>query len=382
MWGLIYEKSLPVLPDPALLQEFRNRFDGVEEIQQAAQSKNSLNLIPQEDVITLKGTKPGRKKVGRAIVNVQEFFILYIKALLAKLGIRRWAPALDEPIDTLYNEACRISAIQTFRQVAVAGAYQYMNINLRFLNNIGLLEATYNHFVHYLQTKIWKRETKESGAYQKDLERGIISKNRQRLQNSRYKFAVAQNLPKRYLKILAAIDAHSDDEFIEDAGYVIKTLPYRSQKATTFMRRVDEEIAKAKNIEGKKSQKHERVEMAFLPNALQSIRGVQHPNEKLGDKKFTEKHWEKATEQYDLSHEIAAEDEYDESNSDFQDIDSDSSSNDGSLSSEDSSMEELGENSNPYDEDEMMEEDSQTHTSQNVGTSKNFGYGYDWENWE
>ncbi|MBW0543837.1 hypothetical protein O181_083552 [Austropuccinia psidii MF-1] len=181
MWGLIYERSIPVLPDPALLQEFRNRFDDVEEIQQAAQSKNSLNLIPQEDVITLKGTKPGRKKVGRAIVNVQEFFILYIKALLAKLGIRRWAPALDEPIDTLYNEACRISAIQTFRQVAVAGAYQYMNINLRFLNNIGLLEATYNHFVHYLQTKIWKRETKESGAYQKDLERGVISKNRQRV---------------------------------------------------------------------------------------------------------------------------------------------------------------------------------------------------------
>ncbi|MBW0543838.1 hypothetical protein O181_083553 [Austropuccinia psidii MF-1] len=190
------------------------------------------------------------------------------------------------------------------------------------------------------------------------------------------------------------------------------------------MRRVDEEIAKAKNIEGKKSQKHECVEsktpnltafgrapqglpidfydpewyndltpaqktvygdtlkVPFSPNALQSIRGVQHPNEKLGDKRFTEKHWEKATEKYDLSHEITAEDEDDESNSDFQDIDSDSSSNDGSLSREDSNMEELAENSNPYDEDKIMEEDSQTHTSQNVGTSKNFGYGYNWENWE
>ena len=82
------------------------------------------------------------------MVNVQEFLILYIKALLAKLGIRRWAPALNEPIDTLYNEACQISVIQTFQQVAVAGAYKYMNINLCFLNNIGLLKATYNHFVH------------------------------------------------------------------------------------------------------------------------------------------------------------------------------------------------------------------------------------------
>ncbi|MBW0505256.1 hypothetical protein O181_044971 [Austropuccinia psidii MF-1] len=91
------------------------------------------------------------------------------------------------------------------------------------------------------------------------------------------------------------------------------------------------------------------MNVALLPNALQSIRGAQHTNEKLGDKRFTEKRWEKATEQYDLSHAISAEDEDDESNSYFQDIDSDSSSNDGSLSSEDSNMEELAENSNPYD---------------------------------
>ncbi|MBW0551391.1 hypothetical protein O181_091106 [Austropuccinia psidii MF-1] len=93
------------------------------------------------------------------------------------------------------------------------------------------------------------------------------------------------------------------------------------------------------------------MKVAFLPNSLQSIRGAQHPDEKLGDKRFTEKHWEKATEQYDLSHEITAEDEDDESNSDFKDIDSDSSSNDESLSRKDSSMEELAENINPYDED-------------------------------
>ncbi|MBW0564374.1 hypothetical protein O181_104089 [Austropuccinia psidii MF-1] len=113
MWGIIYEKSIPVLPDPSLLQEFRNCFDDVEEIQ-VAQSKNSLNLIPPEDVITLKCAKPGRKKVGQTIVNVQEFFILYIKAKLAKLGINQWAPAIDEPINTLYNEAFQISAIQNF----------------------------------------------------------------------------------------------------------------------------------------------------------------------------------------------------------------------------------------------------------------------------
>ncbi|MBW0523415.1 hypothetical protein O181_063130 [Austropuccinia psidii MF-1] len=424
MWGLIFEKSIPVLPDPALLKEFYNRFDYANEIQEVAKSSSAVKLIPESDVITLRGTQPGRKKVGKAIVNVQEFFILYIQALLAKLGIRRWAPALDEPIDTLYNEACRISAIQTFRQVSVGGAYQYMNINLRFLNNIGLLEATYNHFVHYLKTKIWKRETKESGAYLKDLERGAISKNRQRLQKSHYQFAVAQDFPKRYLKILSNIDSHSDDEFVEDVGFVIKHLPYRSKKATIFMRRVDEEIQRAKRGT-RSSQKHIRIEsknpnpttfgrvpqglpidffdpewyndcppaqktlcadimsIAFLPDAMKSIRGIQHPDEKLGDKRFSEKYWDEATQPYDLSHEIAAEDDDNESNLDSED---DSSSSGTDLDEENDSEEEESNENSEIDGEEMMDEDVDMQNSENlqpqrVGQSIGLDHENNWANW-
>ncbi|MBW0515845.1 hypothetical protein O181_055560 [Austropuccinia psidii MF-1] len=417
MWGLIYEKSVPVAPDPTLLKEFYNRFDDVEEIQEVTNSSTSIKLIPETDVITLRGTKPGRKKVGRAIVNVQEFFILYIQVLLAKLGIRRWAPSLDEPIDTLYNEACRISAIKTFRQVAVGGAYQYMNINLRFLNNLMLLEATYNHFVHYLQAKIYKREMKESGSYQKALEKGAISKNRQRLCKTRYKFGVAENFPKRYLKILAEIDCHSDDEFVEEMkGYVIKALPYRSKNATTFMRRVDEEIEKASSNQGKRSQKHQRIitehppttrfgrapkglpidffdyqwfnacspaqktihaetmKVAFLPDAIQSIRGIQHPDEKLSDKRFSEKYWEQVTQEYDLSHEIAVDEDDDESSSDYEDVESDSSI-DMDVSSDEEEEDSEDEGNNKMDEDESMEDSEAVRPS-------NVEYGFDWENWK
>ncbi|MBW0468919.1 hypothetical protein O181_008634 [Austropuccinia psidii MF-1] len=114
MWGLIYEKSVPIAPKPALIKEFNNCFDDVDEIQQVTNSGNAVALIPEADIITLRGTKTGRKKVGWAIVNVHEFFVLYTKALLAKLGIRLWALSLDEPIDTFYNEACQICAIKTF----------------------------------------------------------------------------------------------------------------------------------------------------------------------------------------------------------------------------------------------------------------------------
>ncbi|MBW0478446.1 hypothetical protein O181_018161 [Austropuccinia psidii MF-1] len=415
IWGLIYEKSVPIAPKPSLLKEFNNRFDYVDEIQQVTNSSNAVPLIPTTDVITLRGTKPGRKKVGRAIVNVQEFFILYTKALLAKLGIRRWAPSLDEPIDTLYNEACQISAIKTFRQVAISGAYQFMNINLRFLNDLMLLEATYNHFVHYLQAKIYKQEMNGIGSYQKDLEKGAISKNRQRLCKTRYKFGVAENFPKRYLKVLAEIDSHSNDEFDEKAnGYIIKLLPYRSQNATTFMRRVDEEIEKASRNQRGKSQKHHRIiskdalpttlgrppkglpidffdhqwfnncspaqktihadtmRVAFLPEASQSIKGIQNPEEKLSDKKFSEKYWDQLTQKYDLSHEIPADEDDDESNSEDEDIESDSRSDIDRESTEENEEENIN-----LDSDEEMADESQA-----AGYFSNAEYGFEWENWQ
>ncbi|MBW0485161.1 hypothetical protein O181_024876 [Austropuccinia psidii MF-1] len=61
------------------------------------------------------------------------------------------------------------------------------------------------------------------------------------------------------------------------------------------------------------------ISIAFLPDATESIRGIQHPYEKLGNKRFSEKYWDEATQPYDLSHEITAKDDDDESNLDFED---------------------------------------------------------------
>ncbi|MBW0501900.1 hypothetical protein O181_041615 [Austropuccinia psidii MF-1] len=49
--------------------------------------------------------------------------------------------------------------------------------------------------------------------------------------------------------------------------------------------------------------------VAFLPNASQSICGIQHSDESLSDHEFTEKYWQKCTASYDLSHKISKEDD-------------------------------------------------------------------------
>ncbi|MBW0522694.1 hypothetical protein O181_062409 [Austropuccinia psidii MF-1] len=79
------------------------------------------------------------------------------------------------------------------------------------------------------------------------------------LKNIWYTFAVANGFPNRYQIILADPEAHSKDEFDPISNkYMIKNLEYRSEKATIFMHRVDEEIVKAESTSRKKSQRRER----------------------------------------------------------------------------------------------------------------------------
>ncbi|MBW0469790.1 hypothetical protein O181_009505 [Austropuccinia psidii MF-1] len=111
-------------------------------IVQTIDNPSTIPLIPENEIITFRGVKPGKKKITCGIINLTDFFIKYVLALLSKVEISRWTPDLNASSDTLYNEACHISAIQTFCQLAAGGAYEYMNINLRFLEDLKLLEET------------------------------------------------------------------------------------------------------------------------------------------------------------------------------------------------------------------------------------------------
>ncbi|MBW0518775.1 hypothetical protein O181_058490 [Austropuccinia psidii MF-1] len=141
-----------------------------------------MSLLPESEIITLRGSIAGRKKVGQEIINMKEFYIQYIQMLLAKLGIHHWAPDLNNARDTLYNKECRINEIQLLFQIAVAEAYEYMNINLEFLNSIHLREASYSHYVHWLMAESFIREVIETGRFEKDEESEEILQARKRIE--------------------------------------------------------------------------------------------------------------------------------------------------------------------------------------------------------
>ncbi|MBW0544505.1 hypothetical protein O181_084220 [Austropuccinia psidii MF-1] len=145
------------------------------------QNPNTTPLVPENKILTFQGVKPGKKRISCGIINLNDFFIKYVLALLAKIGICGWAPDLNDAYDSLYNEAFQISVIKTFCQLAAGGAYGYMNANFRFLNNLQLLEATYNHIVCFTLAKQHKQELKETGKYLKSKDSQAVLRVRLRV---------------------------------------------------------------------------------------------------------------------------------------------------------------------------------------------------------
>ncbi|KAG0138867.1 hypothetical protein CROQUDRAFT_102761 [Cronartium quercuum f. sp. fusiforme G11] len=232
-----------------------------------------------------------------------------------------------------------------------------MSVNPSYIKDLSLLQSAYNHYVHYYMAQIYSKERKNEGKHAQDEERKVIQRARQRLRDHRYKFAVAHDLPKRYQDILDPINAHSDDEYFPKKDvYIVKKLPFRSKAATTFIRRLDEEIKKFNNSQKKRHQQRHRIRvknsplsifprapdglpldfydpdwfnsmlparkqsligdqqtLAFLPNPLLSLTSASAPDEKLSDKKFTEKFWNQGTQKYDLRYQIVEEEDDDSS---------------------------------------------------------------------
>ncbi|KAI7964258.1 hypothetical protein MJO29_004685 [Puccinia striiformis f. sp. tritici] len=347
IWNLLEQKAIPSPPHPITILEFTSRFSNADEIERTANDTSGAALIPVKEVVTFKDIKCGRKKVGKGLVNLEEFFVSYTQAILARLGIRVWAPDLEDLPDSLYNEACRQAALKSFRQASVGGAYAYMNVNLKYATDLTLLIPAYNHYVHYLQATRYNREKNQTGKFRMDEERKVISKARERLQDSRLKFALSQGLPKRYQKVISDVNCHSDDEYNSQRKvYVVKTLKFRSANATKFFRRLDATIATSDELDGKRVQRRRRFipptpepslftkppkgqpldfynpewfnkllpqqriniantrEVAFLPNASQSLMGKKIASEKLSDKKFTAAFFDQLSKPYDLTHEI------------------------------------------------------------------------------
>ncbi|MBW0586359.1 hypothetical protein O181_126074 [Austropuccinia psidii MF-1] len=163
-----------------------------------------------------------------------------------------------------------------------------------------------------------------------------------------YRFSAANNYLDQYLKVLADVNSHSDDELIpKQQAYAIKVLPYCLESANVSFQNLDRKIIQSNKLAGKSAllppQCQSRVpipstfkkapqnmtldfqrpewfnkidydeqfliantkQVAFIPTNDIEMSKKLNPDKKLGNKAFNKNSWDLVTEPYDLSHEIA-----------------------------------------------------------------------------
>ncbi|PLW38249.1 hypothetical protein PCANC_14910 [Puccinia coronata f. sp. avenae] len=240
------------------------------------------------------------------------------------LGLTAWVPNLDKQADSLYNVAHKMATIKTFRECVAGGAYAYMNVNAS--------------------------EQGDQERHDCEEKRKVLQTAREQLCKRRFKFLVNHNFPKRYLDIIKPVQAHSDDEYFPDRDvYVVKKLPFRSNTANVFFRRLDEVIRQFKLEDGKRraptrhcvqvrnpakkifpkapkgmpldfynvkwfnnklpAQRQNLANLntvAFLENPLNSL-WFKGALEKVGNQRFTKKRWDSASKDYNLDFLVEAE---------------------------------------------------------------------------
>ncbi|KNZ45574.1 hypothetical protein VP01_7g14 [Puccinia sorghi] len=134
--------SIPGPLNPSTLTKFNSWFSDVDQIARLAENVEGSPLIPVTDIVTLNSLRLEQKKMGKGLVNLDDFFVDYTQATFACLGLCIWRLNLDDLPQFLYNKACRQPTLKLVWKAAVCVAYTYMNISKKYKEDLELLIPT------------------------------------------------------------------------------------------------------------------------------------------------------------------------------------------------------------------------------------------------
>lgn len=163
LWGQLDAKDIAEDPPATVVTEFGRHCSTEEQLYQfrSPQSRQiidpTLVKIGTSDII-----KGGR--LANAIRLVEEHLIHYIQAYLSRFGLLRWCPDLRQSPYSLYNSACRIVAIDTFKQAIVSHAYDHYKPKRCYIDDMELLIKIYDHLVHHFHFSRYQREVRKPGS--------------------------------------------------------------------------------------------------------------------------------------------------------------------------------------------------------------------------
>ncbi|KAG7093220.1 hypothetical protein E1B28_006906 [Marasmius oreades] len=234
LWGLLTVDQCPTIPLPADLDVFDSRFSTKREVEQA---RSSAPLIdPRLVSLTSRVELIARRRKNSTSVHattIPETNFDHMRVLLSQFGLKHWRVHLASTPDSLYNKACELIVLDSFRQAILSGAFKHMDYPSKLASSRDLHQRLYYHVVFHYFYGIWTSEQSSPGRNRTRNETNAIIKNRLR-------FLVDNGYPERY-QILADPKATSDDEYDPSTEeFEVKKRPERSQAAVIWYRHLDE----------------------------------------------------------------------------------------------------------------------------------------------
>lgn len=163
LWGLLDPKDVPGDPPTGILEKFSAHCSAEEQLYNFRDPRSRELISP---MLVKIGTSASITKCGKLATQVRlvkEHMLQYIQSYLARFGLLRWCPDLRQSPYSLFNSACRIVAIDTFKQALIVHTYAHVQPNKSYVNDISLLIKLYDHVVHHYHFLRYQRESRNPG---------------------------------------------------------------------------------------------------------------------------------------------------------------------------------------------------------------------------
>ena len=162
LWGLLDLKEVPKNPPNEILVTFVDCFSTETSLYQCREGPLLIPLSLVQIGSSVSVTNCGQ--IAIQVRKVEEHMLEYIQACLARFGLICWCPDLCQTPYALYNAACWVIALDTFKQAHVSHAYAHMKPNTTYAKDMTLLICLYDHFVHHYLYLHYKKDCRNPGS--------------------------------------------------------------------------------------------------------------------------------------------------------------------------------------------------------------------------
>jgi hypothetical protein len=161
LWGLVDPKQVPQDPSDQILATFASCFTTEASLYECREGP--MRIAPTLVQIGSSVSITDHGQIAAQILLVEEHMLEYMQACLARFGLTSWCPDLRQTPYALYNAACRVIALDTFKQALVSHTYAHLKPNTTYAREMELLIRLYDHVVHHYMYLRYRRDSRNPG---------------------------------------------------------------------------------------------------------------------------------------------------------------------------------------------------------------------------